>query len=772
MAAEAIDLAERSGHVALTLFGSALHRDAGLHPIRALLERRCGIEVTSDPARRLDLLEAEVHASGLDSAATVPLLSRVLGVPTGPGHAAVQADGRILYEQIRETVGEYLMSCLQGEPGLIVAEDVQWFDPSSLDVLLWLLEKPRGSFSMVITAREGAALPVTPNIEVHHLTALTDTETDDLILALEPTMSAPERAAVARRCDGVPLYIEEVVKSGHVEDGHIKDGEAWSRVPDVLYEPLFARLRAGATALPVVEAAATIGRDVDLAMLSAVTGLAADVELKTALAELQSARVLEPSGEAGWRFRHELIREVASELVPPSRRRQLHGQIADALMSAPQPEWPLAARHYEAADRFDEAAVASRRAAGGARRRGALDEAHQHLTRALEQLRQLPVGASRRRREVNVLLRRGLITSAIAGPQSLNAAADFEQCLELNGADLTYELFAAMTALFGHFITRSDLQRAEQLLDSVRTGLGDHKEWFRPVNDTGFATVAWYRGDFSTARRQFEELAVAPQSIGMTELSAAWFMPYEPVASVYTHAALARFIHGDLAGAEARLTDTEKRCEEIGFPHGPFSLAYSRFLEVLIRLEAGQLDRAAAIVAAQAVESRRHGFDSWLTLGATQAAATSALTALCASDVQPAAIKEHILAMETAQDTLQTLGTTAFLPVYQAISAKLELALGRHAQARDQLDAALNHARTTGVRFYEAELLRLRAATLTDGHARQDALTEAIDLAHARAPGFSSSGALPTSSSWSARRGERRWQVRWQSSMRKAIGRS
>ena len=43
LAAKAIELAEGSGAVVVELVGSPFHPDAGLHPVRAVLEHRCGI---------------------------------------------------------------------------------------------------------------------------------------------------------------------------------------------------------------------------------------------------------------------------------------------------------------------------------------------------------------------------------------------------------------------------------------------------------------------------------------------------------------------------------------------------------------------------------------------------------------------------------------------------------------------------------------------------------------------------------------------------------
>ena len=203
---------------------------------------------------------------------------------------------------------------------------------------------------MVITGRPRGWLPAGWPVKLFDLAPLTDEETDELITALDPTVTADERALVAGRCDGVPFYIEQVV-SGLGETG----------VPEALYEPLFARLRASANVVPVVEAAAVIGRQVDRGLLCSVVDLSTD-EVDDVIDELEDALVFEPSGTDGWRFRHELLREVAAELAPPSVRRGLHARVADALVGRRDPDWRLVAGHYERAERFDEAASAYQQA--------------------------------------------------------------------------------------------------------------------------------------------------------------------------------------------------------------------------------------------------------------------------------------------------------------------------------------------------------------------------------------------------------------------------
>ena len=62
LATEAAEIVEDSGGAVLELRGSPLHTDTGLHPVRRLLERRCGITRLTDGAERLRLLQAELRS--------------------------------------------------------------------------------------------------------------------------------------------------------------------------------------------------------------------------------------------------------------------------------------------------------------------------------------------------------------------------------------------------------------------------------------------------------------------------------------------------------------------------------------------------------------------------------------------------------------------------------------------------------------------------------------------------------------------------------------
>jgi class 3 adenylate cyclase/tetratricopeptide (TPR) repeat protein len=726
LAASAVELAERSKSVVIELTGSPLHTDVGLHPVRRLLEQRCGTERETSPTELIARLEAEFSTHGLDPARMVPLLAPVLGISPKAGYQAADADGDKLHRRIARAVHDYLLACLGDGPALVVAEDMHWFDEDTTGVVQSLLDDDSGRLLVVMTSREAASLPKGPRVAEFTLAPLTDRESDELIAALYPELSADGRRKVSRRCDGLPLFIEEVVAKLKEQPS---DAAESAHVPDSLYEALFARLRSH-DAVRVAEGAAAVGDLVDRRLLAAAVEIG-EPDLDRAIAELCAGRVLEPVGEGNWRFRHELLRDIAAELSPPSLRRRMHSRIADAMVSFTaemNSDWRLIASHYVRAERYDAASTAYRKASGVARQRGALSEARSYLGHAISQIERMPAGPERDDREIALRLRRGFLFYAAEGALSQNAAADFERCLQLRGTEVTDDLFSILTALWGHYVTRADLRRAEQVLQAIDAGVvkGQSAEW--PTLTAGFGMLAWYRGEFDKARDRLETAASQRSNVRQT-LIAAWFMATDPIASIHTHLALARCIQGDLSGAEDEFLEAARRCDAIGLPQGPFSLAYARQMEVLIRIECGDLDRAGAVADSLTSDARKHGLDSWVMVGAAQQAVVEALRTMTISPDDREALRGHIATLTRILDGWRAVGARSMITFYDGALARLLLAVGQSADARDRVDAGVRLAEETGMHFYDAELLRIRAHTHDDLGQRCDGLRAAIELA-------------------------------------------
>ena len=724
LATEAAELVGGSGGAVIELRGSPLHTATGLYPIRRLLERRCGITRLTDGSARLRLLQAELSARALDPATTVPLLAPVLGVGPEHGYHPAAVEGRALYELIGATVQQYVFACLGDQAGLVVAEDVHWFDPSTLELLNSILTAANGRLMVVVTGREDGWLQTDWPAMLFELTPLTGEQSDALIEALNPTVTEAQRAAVRDRCDGVPFYIEHVVAGLDVARHELE-------VPEALYEPLFARLHSRTDVVPVVEAAAVIGRGGDLALLRSVVGpVATDVD--DIITELVRARVLELKGVDGWRFRHELLREVATELAPPSLRRELHARAARALVDAAdaaEPDWRVVAGHFEKAGHYDEAVAAYQKASVDARRRGALHEALACLTTALSQLTRCTAGSARDRREIAIRLERGFLAGTTQGSQSGEGPADFQRCLALaSTGDYQDELFSTLTALISYYVPRAELRRAHELLDSLSARITRDRPWSYPAIASSLGSVTWLEGDFTAARGHLLRALADRSAADPQVLETAWWVAVDPISAANNFLALTHIVCGDLDRAKAELAESVRRCDGLGFPQNAHNRAHTYFMEIWVCLEAGQIEEASTLVARLRQLSEQSGLDLWRWVGRTEHATVKALAALAAgADVATLTDQAENLAHRV--DGSRFIHLNSYLTFHDAIIGRLLIAAGQLEKGRERLELALRHAEETGMHFHDAELLRLRSHTLTGPRERHKALAEALEFA-------------------------------------------
>jgi class 3 adenylate cyclase len=718
-----VDEAERAGARVAHLPGSPFHADAGFHPVRALIEARCHIGDDADGPERLRRLAADVAGLGLD---TVPLLAPVLGIDPSAGYEQAPAEGRRLEEQVAAAVREYVLACIGGH-GIVVAEDLHWYDDATRALLGELVRA--GGVLVVATSRnrERGAW------ETVELRPLSPAGRLALIDAIDGRLSGSERLALAERSDGIPLYLEELVRVGPTDQRATPADRAPvpGSVPEALYEPLVARLYATPAALPVAAAAAAAGQSANRALI-AETMAVAEPELDAALGALVDTGVLEPVNGVSYRFRHELLREVAYELQPPSWRRRAHDRLCDLLVRDGTSDSHVLASHFERAERYVEAAAAHQETAEWARRRGHLDEARAHLSRAIELVEGLPQDAARDHREVELRLRRGFLAMSTEGAASAEASADFDRCLERAGADPHGDdMFSTLISLWPHYLSRAELDRARAVTAKLRDALDGRRELFRPHNRGGFGILDWFSGDFAGAA---EELSFVDDvsAAGLEEVVAAvWFVPNDPTASMLVHLALARFMVGDAAGADERLAAARALAAPLDFPQGPWSVAYADWLGSWMWMEARRFDRAETAVAALREASARHGFDSWELIAATHGEALEALSALHGGGADDPAARAEAIAAHV--DVWQLVGLRVFLPFYLTTIGALLAAAGDADGARERYAESLALAAETGMRFYDAETARLRAALEPDPQARAGALHDALELARSQA---------------------------------------
>jgi class 3 adenylate cyclase len=734
LASRIAEVAAADGAPVVEFAGSSIE-DSGLYPVRRLMERSLGLRKGAGGTERLQCLRDDLTHRGLEPEAFVSRLAPILGVDPTAGYAAEPVDARKLNEEVVDAACGYVGSLLGNTPSVAVFEDVQWYDGSTCALMASLIKRKEPTL-LVMTARPGS-LPV-DEVEVIDLEPLSHRDSGLLIDALcEHEPISPEiRRDVVSRSDGIPLYIEELVANAQrgLSSVPADTGEhSAGAVPDLLYDLLVARLATAVDVIPVATASAVIGRDVDRQLLQALLSLSV-AGLDTALTTLCDKGVLErtAAGEGQYRFRHELLREVAYELQPPSRRRYVHNRVADELVSRGARggvvDWGVIASHFEQAEQWVQASDAYERAADAARGIGAFSQARQYVTRAIAVLASSTKGHERDVREVQLRLQRGYLAVSEEGHASPAAATDYDRCLELAAADpLGVEMFETVIVLWTYHLIRGEILQARQISEFTYRSL-EKREWYRSFNLAAFGILECFEGNFGVARDRLETFAATRVPENEQRFVAQWFNPNEPVTGILTTVGLVRFMTGDVAGAEMIFADAFQRAESMEFPQGPYSVAYALSLEAWMRLELEQLDRAEERIDLLAEIAARHGFDGSAMIAVTQQTVLADLRAR-RSDTGGKELAAHASSLRALTDIWKQFDTRFFLPYYMMAAGVLYGCACDKSAAHGCLMDSLNLAEATGMNFWRAETLRHLSLLELHPMGRMDGLREALELA-------------------------------------------
>src|SRR5262249_17226034 len=376
------------------------------------LEAAGGFARGDAPATKLDKLAALLSRSGEDDPHTLAIFAELLGLPI---EQTLPADPR----QKRELILDALIAQFEGlahrEPALLVFEDAQWTDQTSLELLERAADRVPGlPVLMVITFHPEFAPPWTGQAQVTALTLsrLGQWDTTTLVDRLTGGKQLPTEIIerVVERTDGIPLFVEELTKSlleGGLlreEDGrYIHSGPLRElAIPSSLHDSLMSRLDRLAPVKEVAQVGAAIGRDFSYELLAAVANRP-DAQLRDALEQLVGAGLVFRRGVqpgASFIFKHALVQDAAYGTLLRRRRQELHARIATALeerlaMGRQQEasageRAALLAHHWLRAEASEKVLRWALEAAGQARKLYALPEAISHYWQALELLDRLP----------------------------------------------------------------------------------------------------------------------------------------------------------------------------------------------------------------------------------------------------------------------------------------------------------------------------------------------------------------------------------------------
>jgi class 3 adenylate cyclase/tetratricopeptide (TPR) repeat protein len=491
---------------------------ASASPLRPVIEGvRHQLEITDDETLVSQLAKLERGTDSLGSAASghLPFLADALGIPLNDSPEFAGLSGEMRRVRTLDALVEWALALSRQSPLVLVIEDLHWADPSTLELLSRLVGR-RSDLPVLCLCTSRVGVPDDwgrVGMTLLALGRLGLAESRALAVSLNAPYDLPDDTLVqlADRGDGVPLFIEELVRGAAEAVGGRSD--ALKELPDTLQSVLAARLDRLGEARVLAQAASVIGREFSLALLSTVVD--APVEsLTPPLLQLVDAGIVSQQIGRGlneYAFRHALIQDAAYESMLRRRRRELHSATASALtdrfpiVADTAPE--LVAHHHEEAGAQFEAArwygIAGRRAA----ERAALREAILHYESGIELLKH-PAG----RRESDELLLSLLILCGNAhmgtsGPGAEETLPLWESAIALaRRLEDNQELTSAINGAAVYWADRGDLDQAIELamrILKIGEATGSRAAAVRGHLTLGIAYM--YRGEGSRSMKHCEQ---------------------------------------------------------------------------------------------------------------------------------------------------------------------------------------------------------------------------------------------------------------------------
>jgi class 3 adenylate cyclase/tetratricopeptide (TPR) repeat protein len=717
---------------------SAYSVTSTLFPVRSAIERYADMALDDTDEQRLAKLEATFAPLGIELDEVIPAVGMLCDIDLGGRYPPVELHPVQLREFLLDRLAGLFRAAAARGPTVMVFEDLHWADPTTLELLDRLADAGLPAGLLILgTARPDLAWAPDPKQALAiRLDPLPEVPARELALAAAPgPISEQDARAIAAHGDGVPLFVEQLAHAFGGEGGPSLLGG--DDVPRTLAQLLQARLEAAGPSKLVAQVAATIGREFDTALLEEVVArlvaeraLDADAgAVRRHLERLLEAQLVEPMDHEGLlRFRHVLMRDAAYRSQLHSDRAARHLAAAQVLAEARMSDPALTAFHFDRAGRPLEALVQYLQAVARAKATGSFPEVLAHLERCEALLAAVPDEAVRAQFELAVRLNRALAVSSTAGYAAPGAVADYGRARDLcdtlsHVPGVGTELLKALFGVWTYYCARGELDTTSSVAAAIERQLDrTPMRAGRPSLDASRGVEAFYRGDLPRAAALLARAVAdfAEDDVDPTD----WPLPNDPLAVAYAYLGPVRFLTGDAAGALTAIRAGAERSRPLGFPMGPFSLAFVRTYEsVLLRVMG---DGPGALAAAEEALGigERHGFFDWQIVGRMHRGAAEVL-----AEPTPEALGE----MDQAIGVWSAVGGEAQIPWLRAEQAAGHLALGQLEQARARLDQAFQGMR--GGQFLGLpEALRLRAelrlrSGVSDGSEAGADLRRAIGVA-------------------------------------------
>jgi class 3 adenylate cyclase/predicted ATPase len=722
-------------HITIRNQCSPYHINSPFYPITSQLKHAARFEREDTPEVKLRKLETLLSQADAATPADIPFFAGLLAIPTDGFYSSQNLTPQRQRDLTIEALLRQVLGLALARPVVINLADAQWIDSSTLELLGRCIASIKTARVFILCSFRPEFFPRwldEPHVTMLHLDRLSREQIESIIFDAAGHKPLPGGLyeQIIGKADGVPLFAEELTKTV-LESGLLQD--AGSRyvtlgplpsltIPTTLQGSLSARIDGLGPSKEIAQIGAAIGRDFSYRLLAAVAP-ASDRSLQTALAHIAACGVIFARGEprnSTYIFKHALLQEAAYATMVRSRRQQLHGRIADALMEVfpetveTQPE--LMAHHLAQAGLTVKAIECLRKAGQRAIEQSANAEAIGHLTRALELLPSLPDTPERRCEALALEVMLGQATIASRG----YAAPETEEIM-LRAKSLIddqtdpSQKFGILYGIWAHHYGEGEAAKQRDAAAEFLAEAERHNDRaalciaHRAVGTTYVTTGEFAEGlhHLERARALYDAQQHSSyrfqygQDIGVAALCylswAQWHLGYVDQASE--------------VAAEAM-----RRAEELSHPHTlVYAICHARGCMDIFRGRCEDTQSYAALVVSLCIEN---GFSQWINCGRI----LEGWAEICGGKLE-----QGIETLRAGAIGWRQKGARAWLPMFLALEAEACIKAGRPNVALKAIEEAIVISKDTGERWALAEVLRVKARAL-QAAGRANAETEAVLL--------------------------------------------
>jgi tetratricopeptide (TPR) repeat protein len=267
-----------------------------------------------------------------------------------------QIDPEQEQNRLFEAVSQFITNIAREAPLVVVLDDLQWTDPSSLLLLHYMARGVQKTPLLLLGAYRSTDIdakhPLTPVLtelnrerlpQSIQLKRMSLNDVSEMIKSMLEQDDVPAEFCklVYEKTRGNPFFAEEVVRSLKEEEVIYHEGDKWKvkevskiEFPETVKNVIKARLdRLDEESQDVLTLASFVGNDFTLEVMCALTGIEENklLELMDKMLKTGLIKEREIHGEGVCSFADILVRDVVYESVSLLKRKKLHGVVGCAL---------------------------------------------------------------------------------------------------------------------------------------------------------------------------------------------------------------------------------------------------------------------------------------------------------------------------------------------------------------------------------------------------------------------------------------------------------